>query len=193
MEKRYDTRANTRTNHDTTSASASLRTLASLTSPPLARSAGAAALSFFLSLLLRLLLTRVGRLEAVWPGCCCCCRRRCPRRLNCLNCLSSLCALSSWGPLSLHFVLLPPFHANSGCVGSASCSLANSLLQIKVEVVVRMKECRHVLPLLLLRRCSCCCSCCWLGWQCSHCRCCCCRCRAAAATLMFNAWSDPPL
>lgn len=75
-------------------------------------------------------------------------------------CLSSLCALSSLGPLSLHFVLLPPFHADSGCVGSASCSLANSLLQIKVEVVVRMKECRHVLPLLLLRRCSCCCCCC---------------------------------
>lgn len=87
MQKRYDTRANTRTNHDTTSATASLRALASLTSPPLAHSAGAAALSFFLSLSLwlRLLLTRVGRLEAVWPGCCCCCRRRCPRRLNCLS------------------------------------------------------------------------------------------------------------
>lgn len=30
-------------------------------------------------------------------------------------------------------------------------------LQIKVEVVVRMKECRHVLLLLLLRCCCCCC------------------------------------
>lgn len=167
MQKRYDTRANTRTNHDTTSATASLRALASLTSPPShTLPAPPLSRSFSLALWLRLLLTRVGRLEAVWPGCCCCCcccRRRCPRRLNCLNYLSSLCALSSWGPLSLHFVLLPPFHADSGCVGSASCSLANSLLQIKVEVVVRMKECRHVLLLLLLRRCSCCCSCCWLG------------------------------
>lgn len=56
----------------------------SLPAPPLSR-------SFSLSLWLRLLLTRVGRLEAVWPGCCCC-RRRCHRRLNWLS-LFAVCAL----------------------------------------------------------------------------------------------------